>query len=500
MIRFVEGTIHRITTFNYIRKRAIIFETIYAHRSIPSLLVQEISVSNPAGVSLVLTFKRTGWKGRQSVKSEPVTMKEQDYSLVEGEVRGQEGNKVVAFFISAPEVPSTAEIVGGSNRQFTFKTFLNYTKPTSPSRISLLLPQLKNSLQDSSKRYIQIPPATLLRHHTESWHTLWQSGFGMSQSKAEGSLNGDVINATIYYILCHKTSIPSEISLLTGSRETSLLTGPRETPSVPSETSDLDVAKTNFLLNHPDRCYANLPTLQAPNLWSDLSSLLKVQRVTSLWFLTLEKNGCQNLLSAGAEGTLQAVILSFVGMQFHQNHLEMGIHPKELHRDYFLRRIRYNNATWINITMSVGEDYKASIHVILDKKEEGSELFGCDAGCLDPPVSLSTSVQMQFPVKITEPLTPILYVTSNRQHIQELKHAIHVKEVAVAPPHETHVIALHRHGHRLGGLPTLFWIIVVCLILIFHVFLAKLIYAEYWTPGIDFKPSSSSLLTNRRTV
>ena len=470
------------------RKTAVIFETIYSHRSIPSLLVQEISVSNPAGVSLLLNFKRSGWKGRQSIKSEPLKDLS-EYSIIEGEVRAQDGNKINAFVIAAPEIPGTADVVGGSNRQFTFRTFLNYTRPTSPPRVSLMLPALKNSIQEASKRFQELPPSTLLRYHTESWHELWKSGFGISESKAEGALNGDVINATIYYILCQKSS---------SSIDSTAFKAP----------TDMDASKTNFLLNHPDRCYANLPTLQAPNLWSDLSSLLKVQRVTSLWLLTLEKNGCQNLLSAGAEGTLQAVILSFVGMQFHQNHLEMGIHPKELHRDYFLRRVRYNNATSVNITMSVGEDYKASIYVALDKNEDDSEFFGCDAGCLDPPVPLSTSTQMQFPVKITEPLTPILYITSNRQHIQELKHAIHVKEVAVAPAHETHVIALHRHGHRFGGLPTIFWIIIICLIVIFHIFLAKLIYAEYWGGGIDLKSSSGlssssshhSLISNRRTV
>lgn len=35
-----------------------------------------------------------------------------------------------------------------------------------------------------------------------------------------------------------------------------------------------------------------------------------------------------------------------------------------------------------------------------------------------------------FPVKLTEPLTAILYITQDREHIEELRHAIHVKEVA----------------------------------------------------------------------
>ena len=35
-----------------------------------------------------------------------------------------------------------------------------------------------------------------------------------------------------------------------------------------------------------------------------------------------------------------------------------------------------------------------------------------------------------FPVKLTDPVTPILYVTSDKQHMEELKHAIHVREIA----------------------------------------------------------------------
>jgi len=87
--------------------------------------------------------------------------------------------------------------------------------------------------------------------------------------------------------------------------------------------------------------------------------------------------------------------------------------------------------------------------------------------------------------------------------MEDLKHAIHVKEVSegislvfyftfqsvliltclnnniIAPAHEHHVLALHKHGHRLGGLPTFFWVAIGCLIVVFHLFLFKLIYNEY---------------------
>ena len=35
---------------------------------------------------------------------------------------------------------------------------------------------------------------------------------------------------------------------------------------------------------------------------------------------------------------------------------------------------------------------------------------------------------MQFPVKLTDPLTAIMYITSDKKHMEELRLAIHVKE------------------------------------------------------------------------
>lgn len=49
-----------------------------------------------------------------------------------------------------------------------------------------------------------------------------------------------------------------------------------------------------------------------------------------------------------------------------------------------------------------------------------------------------------------------------------------------APAHDHQVMALHKHGHQLGGLPTLFWVSICFLIIVFHLFLFKLILTEYY--------------------
>jgi hypothetical protein len=35
----------------------------------------------------------------------------------------------------------------------------------------------------------------------------------------------------------------------------------------------------------------------------------------------------------------------------------------------------------------------------------------------------------QFPVKLTDPVTAILYITYDKQHMEELRHTIHLKEI-----------------------------------------------------------------------
>uniref|UniRef100_V5GMD5 Uncharacterized protein n=2 Tax=Ixodes TaxID=6944 RepID=V5GMD5_IXORI len=181
-------------------------------------------------------------------------------------------------------------------------------------------------------------------------------------------------------------------------------------------------------------------------------------------------------MKSGAEGVLQAMVLSLGAFLFKDSHLELNTQPKDLHRELFFRRISYGNATHLNVSVVLGDDNKALLRVLLDRSDR--DYYACDGGCLDPPVKLDFKPK-QFPVKLTAPVTAVLYITSDRDHMEELKHTIHVQEVVEAPAHEHHVIALHRHGHRLGGLPALFWVSITFLIVVFHLFLAKLIYNEY---------------------
>ena len=51
----------------------------------------------------------------------------------------------------------------------------------------------------------------------------------------------------------------------------------------------------------------------------------------------------------------------FSGLKFRQHHLELDANPKDLHRDYQVRRISYGNATHLNIAVIVNKDNKARL-------------------------------------------------------------------------------------------------------------------------------------------
>ena len=43
------------------------------------------------------------------------------------------------------------------------------------------------------------------------------------------------------------------------------------------------------------------------------------------------------MLGAGADGVMQAMILSMGALKFSNQHLEFGMEPKDMHRDYVFR-------------------------------------------------------------------------------------------------------------------------------------------------------------------
>ncbi|XP_055637924.1 uncharacterized protein KIAA2013 homolog [Toxorhynchites rutilus septentrionalis] len=468
VVEYLSGIVHRFQCFS---EGYYASYQYYAHRTIPSVLVQEIQITNTKNqlVDVELVAPRiSDWPTAvtKSVKLQHgSTILE--YQVITGVVdvasTTVDEKRIRVVSIVARKMPRVLTLKKRGTTKLELLLTIIYSEPIERDKYSIFKSSTQQQALDAMNKALQAAEHgehnayyAFKRDHVKVWNSLWETGFHISTSMAENTLNGNDINATMYAVISQSRAYEYEKS------------------SSVQEKSDIARA-----LTYAEGCYDSYHTLQAENLWKKMSSLEEMNGIVASWVLTLEKQGCHNLLKAGASGVVQAMVLSFGGFRFSNQHLELNIHPKYLHRDYEFRRLNYGNMTHVNISIVVRDDNKAVLSVALDRSDRN--YYACDAGCLDTPVQLGPSKTI-FPVKLTEPITSILYITSDKIHMEDLRHAIHVKEVVEAPAHEHHVIALHKHGHSLGGLPTLFWVSICVIIIVFHVFLCKLIVKEYCEP------------------
>ncbi|KAK2494198.1 hypothetical protein MC885_003850 [Smutsia gigantea] len=264
--------------------------------------------------------------------------------------------------------------------------------------------------------------------------------------------SGLTVNLTLYYML-------------------SCSPAPLLSPNLSHRERDLMEAT----LNYEDHCFSGHATMHAENLWPGrLSSVQQILQLSDLWKLTLQKRGCKGLVKVGAPGILQGMVLSFGGLQFTENHLQFQADPDVLHNSYALHGIRYKN-DHINLAVLADAEGKPYLHVSVEARGQPVKIYACEAGCLDEPVELTSAPQGHtFSVMVTQPITPLLYISTDLMHLQDLRHTLHLKAILA---HDEHM------AQQDPGLPFLFWFSVASLITLFHLFLFKLIYNEYCGPG-----------------
>lgn len=416
VVEYLTGIVHRYQCHG---DRFFASYQYYAHRNMPSVFVQEIRITNLKRqlIDIDLWLPRVSASDWPTAVSHKIKLQHgstiQEYVVVTGavEMPGTDKVRVVAVVYRELGERITLKKRGTTNLQLL--TTIVYSDPVT--RLEFQSGALKGEMErkavavmekalqeavheDNHSRYYEFK-----RGHVRVWNSLWATGFSISSSLAEGALNGDRINATIYAVLSQTRAYEFEDSI------------------TPQKTEEIRQA-----LVYAEGCYDSYHTLEAENLWRHMDTITGINEVVNSWLLTLEKNGCHKLLKAGASGVVQAMVLSFGQFRFTNQHLEWRIHPKYLHREFAFRRLNYGEMSHVNVSVRVTEENKAMIYVALDRSD--GDYYACDAGCLDEPVQLEERLK-EFPVKLTDPLTAILYITEDRQHMQELRHAIHVKEV-----------------------------------------------------------------------
>lgn len=459
---------------------------LFAHRSRPSVLIEEVIFNNPTKESVTFDILQMAEKNWNNSRNRIENIDGSDFMITSGIVDVNVDYKIKHLCVSVgtTRLPITMLLNAHDfNQKHTVITVVKYSSALLSGKtenLNPILTDLETNVINEIKSMLNIGFKQLKKEHIQAWENIWESGFGISNSLASGAMNGNQLNGSIYFLLTNQRAPMLEVSKISEDDKTAI------------------DHKPHFNI---ERCYEGFSILNAVKLWKLPRNEIELSDSSLLWQLTLQKHGCGNLLELGAYGLLQAIILSLGGFKFTHHHLDLNLNPRQLHRDYEFRRINYANISLISVDVEVGVDNHAMLYVTLNELiDKNKKFYACDAGCIDPPVELKLNDRQEFPVKLTNPVTAILYISSDHQHINELKHALHVQEVDIAPAQDVNSIAIHKHGHHMAGFATLFWTIFVILIIIFHLFLIKLIYRELCAGTDIYESNSTKKFRYARTV
>uniref|UniRef100_A0A8C4KJW8 KIAA2013 n=1 Tax=Dromaius novaehollandiae TaxID=8790 RepID=A0A8C4KJW8_DRONO len=436
------------------RRCVTVREEVVAHRSRPHLYLQRIRIANPT--ERVAAFEASAPASAPSLGGRFATSlekaEERQFLLSSGRLLLPGSPKVVLMVVAAKKLVSRVQVAPKSHFDETMLSVVYTSEPIEASKLEETFSKLREAAKKEMLEVMQMGVEDLFREHQQTWSDLFISGIEMKKITDLHTPSSETVNMTLYYVL---SSMPA----------------PLLDPLISGE----DREKMEASLNYADHCFSGHATMHAENLWpAKLTSVPQILQLSDLWKLTLQKRGCKGLVAAGVHGLMQGMVLSFGGLQFTENHLQFQADPDVLHNSYSLRGIHYNKDL-INLAVLLDAEGKPFLHVSVKFQDKPVRLYACEAGCMNEPVELTSEARGHtFPVMVTQPITPLLYISTDLIHLQDLRHTLHLKAILA---HEEHM------AKQYPGLPFLFWFSVASLITLFHLFLFKLIYNEYCGPG-----------------
>ncbi|XP_018592019.1 uncharacterized protein KIAA2013 homolog [Scleropages formosus] len=426
-------------------------EEFVAHRSRPNVYLQRIHITNPTERTVTLDVSSVVPSYGSKFSSSLEKTEEREFILSSGRVL-TEKNHIVLVVVATKKLASVLHVTAKSEYRENMMSVVLTSEPIDSSKVEETFTQLKDGAKKEMGELFRASVDDLIQEHQQAWMDLFISGVEMRKITDSHTPSSHTVNTTLYYVLSASAA-----------------------PLLDRKVSTEEHERLESSLNYADHCFSGHATMHAENLWPErVSSAAQALQLVTLWNLTLQKRGCKALVAAGVHGVMQGMVLSFGGLQFTENHLQFQADPDVLHNSYSLRGIHYNKDL-INLAVLLDTEGKPFLHVSVKPQEKPVKLYACEAGCTNEPVELTSEPKGHtFPVMVTQPITPLLYISTDLTHLQDLRHTLHVKAILA---HEDHM------AKQYPGLPFLFWFSVASLITLFHLFLFKLIYNEYCGPG-----------------
>uniref|UniRef100_A0A8C1USI8 Si:dkeyp-104h9.5 n=1 Tax=Cyprinus carpio TaxID=7962 RepID=A0A8C1USI8_CYPCA len=423
-------------------------EEFVAHRSLPNVYLQRVHISNPTDRPVSIDLVSTE---SPSFRSTVEKMEEKEFVLSSGRVLTEKKDTVLVV-VATKKLSAKIQVSAKSEYSENLVSVIHTSEPTEGGKLDETLGKLREGVKREMVDVLRANVEELMQEHQQAWMDLFISGVEIRKITDAHTPSSRTVNNTLYYILSTSTAPLLDQSLTAEEQE-----------------------RLESSLNYADHCFSGHATMHAENLWPErLTNVAQILQLVNLWNLTFQKRGCKVLVAAGTHGMMQGMVLSFGGLQFTENHLQFQADPDVLHNSYSLRGIHYNKDL-INLAVLQDAEGKPFLHVSVKPQEKPVKLYACEAGCMNEPVELTSELRGHtFPVMVTQPITPLLYISTDLTHLQDLRHTMHVKAILA---HEDHM------AKQYPGLPFLFWFSVASLITLFHLFLFKLIYNEYCGPG-----------------
>nr|XP_003471467.1 LOW QUALITY PROTEIN: uncharacterized protein KIAA2013 homolog [Cavia porcellus] len=432
-------------------------EDFLAHRGRPHVYLQRIQLNNPTErVAALQTVAPTTGPLPKAFTSTLEKVGDHQFLLYSGRSTALPTGQVHLVVVAAKKLVNRLQVAPKSQLDETVLWVVHVSDPVTPQVLKSRAAKELKALQDLARKemleLLEMPAAELLQDHQHLWAQLFSPGVEMKRITDAHTPSGLTVNLTLYYMLSCSPAPLLSPSLGRWERE-----------------------QMEATLSYEDHCFSGHATMHAENLWpSRLGSAQQILQLSDLWRLTLQKRGCKGLVKAGAPGILQGMVLSFGGLQFTENHLQFQADPDVLHNSYALHGIRYKN-DHIDLAVLADAEGKPYLHVSVEARGQPGKIYACEAGCLQEPVELTSAPGGHtFSVMVTQPITPLLYISTDLTHLQDLRHTLHLKAILA---HDEHM------AQQDPGLPFVFWFSVASLITLFHLFLFKLIYNEYCGPG-----------------
>uniref|UniRef100_G1RF45 KIAA2013 n=1 Tax=Nomascus leucogenys TaxID=61853 RepID=G1RF45_NOMLE len=429
------------------RDCVLLQEDFLAHRGRPHVYLQRIQLNNPTErVAALQTVGPTAGPAPKAFTSTLEKVGDHQFLLYSGRSPPTPTGLVHLVVVAAKKLVNRLQVAPKTQLDETVLWVVHVSGPINPQVLKSKAAKELKALQDLARKemleLLEMPAAELLQDHQLLWAQLF------SPVKT-------LLSLTV-----------KEKKILFWMREGFLFPGFQL-----SEPLCLVAQRVEFIQRVFIECFCQGCSMHGG---VQMGTRVPVLMLSDLWRLTLQKRGCKGLVKVGAPGILQGMVLSFGGLQFTENHLQFQADPDVLHNSYALHGIRYKS-DHINLAVLADAEGKPYLHVSVESRGQPVKIYACKAGCLDEPVELTSApTGHTFSVMVTQPITPLLYISTDLTHLQDLRHTLHLKAILA---HDEHM------AQQDPGLPFLFWFSVASLITLFHLFLFKLIYNEYCGPG-----------------